>query len=218
MSTPNFLNALSRRQLIQLGLISGTGEEIYADVEDQLNERKVPEFKSSLIALQDEVKAGAKNAEKISTGYQSSLKSIDAAINALPESERQSPRFVLQVINGLLDTANSEYGAAIANNKISHTRLICGCDRFSPPKSPRMGDFEYDLSHSMFNSVSALCLDTPIACIWFKPLLTWPFCSPWEACTFNRCWVDHGFHGGKLQSKINPILPLLLLLLERSPF
>ncbi|MBD1842414.1 helix-hairpin-helix domain-containing protein [Cyanobacteria bacterium FACHB-63] len=94
-------------------------EEIYADVEDQLSERKVPEFKNSLIALQDEVKAGAKNAEKVSTGYQSSLKSIDIAINALPESERQSPSFVLQVINGLLDTANSEYGAAIANNKIT---------------------------------------------------------------------------------------------------
>ncbi|MER3434845.1 MAG: DNA uptake protein [Leptolyngbya sp. ERB_1_1] len=94
-------------------------EEIYADVEDQLSERKVPEFKNSLIALQDEVKAGAKNAEKVSTGYKSSMQSIEAAINALPEAQRQSPNFVLQVINGLLDTANSEYGAAIANNKIA---------------------------------------------------------------------------------------------------
>lgn len=94
-------------------------EEIYADVEDQLNERKVAAFKDPLIALQDEVKAGAKNASKVTSGYESSMKSIDAAINALPESQRQTPSFVLQVINGLLDTANSEYGAAIANNKIA---------------------------------------------------------------------------------------------------
>lgn len=94
-------------------------EEIYADVEDQLNERKVAAFKDPLIALQDEVKAGAKNASKVTSGYDASIKSIDAAIKALPESQRQTPAFVLQVINGLLDTANSEYGAAIANNKIA---------------------------------------------------------------------------------------------------
>ncbi|BAU14603.1 hypothetical protein LEP3755_51520 [Leptolyngbya sp. NIES-3755] len=94
-------------------------EEIYADVEEQLPERKVPEFKNSLIALQDEVKAGAKNAEKVNTGFKTSMQAVDTAINALPESQRQSPAFVLQVINGLLDTANSEYGAAIADNKIA---------------------------------------------------------------------------------------------------
>ncbi|MCU0552259.1 MAG: helix-hairpin-helix domain-containing protein [Leptolyngbya sp. Prado105] len=94
-------------------------EEIYADVEDQLNERKVASFKDVLIALQDEVKAGAKNASKVTSGYESSMKSIDAAINALAATQRQTPGFVLQVINGLLDTANSEYGAAIANDKIA---------------------------------------------------------------------------------------------------
>lgn len=94
-------------------------EEIYADVEEQLSDRKVPAFKDRLIALQDEVKAGAKNADKVSTGYKSSMQAIEGAISALPESQRQSPAFVLQVINGLLDTANSEYGAAIANNKIA---------------------------------------------------------------------------------------------------
>ena len=94
-------------------------EEIYADLEDQLNERKVAAFKDPLIALQDEVKAGAKNANKVSTGYKSSMQSVDTAIAALPKSQRQSPSFALKVINGLLDTANSEYGAAIANNKIA---------------------------------------------------------------------------------------------------
>jgi hypothetical protein len=94
-------------------------EEIYADVEEQLAERKVPEFKAPLIALQDEVKAGAKNAEKVSTGYNTSMQAVETAINALPATQRQSPNFVLQVMNGLLDTANSEYGAAIADNKIA---------------------------------------------------------------------------------------------------
>lgn len=94
-------------------------EEIYADVEDQLSERNVPEFKDNLIALQDLVKAGAKDSTKVGTEFKGSITSIDTAIAALPEAQRQSPSFILQVINGLLDTANSEYGAAVANNKIA---------------------------------------------------------------------------------------------------
>jgi Helix-hairpin-helix motif len=94
-------------------------EEIYADVEDQLNERNVKEFKTTLIALQDQVKAGAKDANKVSTEFKTSMQSVDGAIAALPDTQRNSPNFVLQVINGLLDTANSEYGAAIADGKIS---------------------------------------------------------------------------------------------------
>ncbi|MGA7935113.1 MAG: helix-hairpin-helix domain-containing protein [Kovacikia sp.] len=94
-------------------------EEIYADVEEQLQERNVKEFKTSLIALQDQVKAGAKNASKVTAGFKEAMQSIDGAISALPETQRTSPSFVLQVINGLLDTANSEYGAAIADGKIN---------------------------------------------------------------------------------------------------
>jgi DNA uptake protein ComE-like DNA-binding protein len=93
-------------------------EEIYTDVADQLNERKVKEFKTTLITLEDLVKAGAKDNTKVTTNFKSSMQSIDEAIAALPESQRQSPSFVLQVINGLLDTANSEYSAAIADGKI----------------------------------------------------------------------------------------------------
>ncbi|MEC4880347.1 MAG: helix-hairpin-helix domain-containing protein [Scytonema sp. PMC 1070.18] len=93
-------------------------EEIYVDVEDQLNERKVKEFKTSLISLQDLVKARPKDA-KVKTDFTSSVQSIDGAIAALPANERTQPRFVLQVMNGLLDAANSEYGAAIADGKIS---------------------------------------------------------------------------------------------------
>ena len=94
-------------------------EEIYADVEDQLGERNVPPFKEGLIALQDDVKAGAKDANKVSNEFKVSMKAIEDAIAGLPETQRQSSSFVLQVINGLLDTANSEYGAAIADGKIS---------------------------------------------------------------------------------------------------
>jgi hypothetical protein len=94
-------------------------EEIYADVEDQLGERSVKPFKDPLIALQDDVKAGAKDTNKVSTEFKAAVQSIDAAIAALPEKQRTSPAFVLQVISGLLDTANSEYGAAISGGKIS---------------------------------------------------------------------------------------------------
>ncbi|MGM3306361.1 helix-hairpin-helix domain-containing protein [Anabaena sp. WFMT] len=100
-------------------------EEIYVDVEDQLNERKVKEFKTTLVSLQDLVKSNAKSA-KLKTDFVASVQSVDGAIAALPADQRNQPRFVLQVINGLLDAANSEYGAAvakptegIANGKIS---------------------------------------------------------------------------------------------------
>ncbi len=93
-------------------------EEIYTDVADQLNERKVKEFKTTLITLEDLVKAGAKDNNKVTTNFKESMQSIDGAIAALPEAQRKSPAFVLQVINGLLDTANSEYGAAITDGKI----------------------------------------------------------------------------------------------------
>jgi hypothetical protein len=93
-------------------------EEIYADVEEQLNARKVKEFKSVLISLQDLVKAGAKDKAKIETDFNAAVTAIDGAIAVLPETQRSEPKFVMQVLNGLLDTANSEYDAAIADGKI----------------------------------------------------------------------------------------------------
>lgn len=92
-------------------------EEIYVDVEDQLNERNVKEFKTNLISLQDLVKSQPKDV-KVGSNFKASMQSVDEAIAALPTAQRQSPEFVLQVINELLDAANSEYGAAIANGKI----------------------------------------------------------------------------------------------------
>ncbi len=94
-------------------------EEIYADVEDQLSDRKVGEFKTNLISLQNLVKAGAKDKQKVDAAFKTSMQDIDNAIAALPIKERQAPAFLFPVINGLLDTANSEYGAAVLNGKIS---------------------------------------------------------------------------------------------------
>ncbi|MEG4241866.1 helix-hairpin-helix domain-containing protein [Microcoleus sp. MON2_D6] len=94
-------------------------EEIYANVENQLNERKIPEFKTTLTKLQDLVKAGAKDPAQVNAQFDTSMQAVDGAIATLPEAQRKDPKFVLQVINGLLDTANSEYGAAVANGKIS---------------------------------------------------------------------------------------------------
>jgi DNA uptake protein ComE-like DNA-binding protein len=93
-------------------------EEIYVDVEDQLKERNVPEFKTQLIRLQDLVKSKP-NDPQIGSQFEASMKAVDAAIAALPETQRKSSEFTLKVINGLLDTANSEYQASIANDKIS---------------------------------------------------------------------------------------------------
>jgi hypothetical protein len=93
-------------------------EEIYVDVEEQFQERNVPEFKTALMSLQDLVKSNPKDA-KLATNFEQSMQAIDGAMQVLPEQQRQSPEFVLQVIDGLLDAAGAEYGAAIADNKIS---------------------------------------------------------------------------------------------------
>ncbi|MBD2003085.1 MULTISPECIES: ComEA family DNA-binding protein [Cyanophyceae] len=93
-------------------------EEIYVDVEEQLQERNVKEFKTTLIGLQDLVKSKPKDPQ-VKNNFEVSMQAVDGAIQGLPEQQRQSPEFVLQVVNGLLDAANSEYGAAIANGKVS---------------------------------------------------------------------------------------------------
>jgi hypothetical protein len=72
----------------------------------------------ALMSLQDLVKSNPKDA-KLAANFEQSLQAIDGAMQVLPEQQRQSPEFVLQVIDGLLDAAGAEYGAAIADNKIS---------------------------------------------------------------------------------------------------
>ncbi|AHJ31393.1 helix-hairpin-helix domain-containing protein [Nodularia spumigena CS-584] len=93
-------------------------EEIYVDVEDQLNERQVKEFKTTLVSLENFVKSNPKDA-KVNTELTTSMQAVDGAIAALPAEQRSKPKFVLQVINELLDAANAEYTAAIADSKIA---------------------------------------------------------------------------------------------------
>jgi Helix-hairpin-helix motif len=92
--------------------------EIYIDVSDRLHEHKVKGFKTSLLELEDLIKAGATDLPQLSTDFTESIKSIDGAIAALPTSRKQSPNFILQVINAVLDNTNSEYGLAVSNGKI----------------------------------------------------------------------------------------------------
>ncbi len=93
-------------------------EEIYVDVADQLTERGAKDFKDSLMQVQDLVKSKPTDPQ-VQVKYDAAMAGIDQAIAVLPATQRQSPKFVLQVINGLLETAVSEYTAAIANGKIS---------------------------------------------------------------------------------------------------
>lgn len=92
-------------------------EEIYVDLEDQLNERQVPEFKETLTQVQELVKSKPKDAQ-VKPKFEAAMAAIDKAITALPENQRESVNFGLQVVNGLLETANAEYGAAITNGKV----------------------------------------------------------------------------------------------------
>lgn len=92
-------------------------EELYGNIEGQLSERNVPEFKTTLNELHDLSKAGSDKPETKET-YNEAMESIDGAIASLPENERNSPEFVLNVINEMLKTAAAEYSAAIANGKV----------------------------------------------------------------------------------------------------
>ncbi|MGQ4647237.1 hypothetical protein [Lyngbya aestuarii] len=93
-------------------------EELYGDIEGELPERNVKDFKTTLNKLNDTVKSQP-NAPELATQYQEATQEIDGAIEVLPATERQSPEFVLKVINRMLNTAGKEYEAAIADGKIT---------------------------------------------------------------------------------------------------
>ena len=92
-------------------------EEIYVDLEEQLNERQVPAFKETLTRLQDLVKTKPGD-PAIQTEFSAGMAAIDRAIAILPETQRQAPDFALQVVNGLLETATAEYTASISDGKV----------------------------------------------------------------------------------------------------
>jgi DNA uptake protein ComE-like DNA-binding protein len=93
-------------------------EEIYVDIQDQLPERNVPDFKQVLTNVQDLVKSKP-NDPQVATEYAAAMTAIDKAIAVLPASQLQSPSFTLKAVLEMLDTAVSEYTAAISNGKIS---------------------------------------------------------------------------------------------------
>ena len=93
-------------------------EELYGTVEGELSQRNVPQFKSTLNELYSLSKS-APDKPETTTAFKASEQSIDKAIAAIPESQRQSPEFVLGVINQMLKTAGEEYKAAITNNKFA---------------------------------------------------------------------------------------------------
>jgi len=92
-------------------------EEIYVDIEAQLPERNVSDFKEPLMQVQDLVKAKP-NDPQVKTAYDKAMNAIDQAIAAIPANQQQAPNFVMQVINGLLETATAEYTAAITDGKV----------------------------------------------------------------------------------------------------
>ncbi|MDX2212374.1 MAG: helix-hairpin-helix domain-containing protein [Oculatellaceae cyanobacterium bins.114] len=93
-------------------------EEIYVDVAEQLTERGVADFSEGLIQVQELVRSKP-NAPQVKTAYAAATQSVDEAIAVLPSEQRESPAFVLQVINGMLDTAAAEYTAAISDGKFT---------------------------------------------------------------------------------------------------
>jgi Helix-hairpin-helix motif len=93
-------------------------EEIYVDIEEQLSERGVDEFSDVLTRVQELVKSKP-NDPQIQSAYDEAMVAIDQAIAALPAEQLQSPAFVLQVINEMLETAVAEYTAAISDGKIT---------------------------------------------------------------------------------------------------
>ncbi|NJP10720.1 MAG: helix-hairpin-helix domain-containing protein [Leptolyngbyaceae cyanobacterium RU_5_1] len=92
-------------------------EEIYVDLEEQFKERNVPDFKDILTQVQDLVKSKP-NDVQVKPKFDEAMDAINKAIAALPDNQRQSANFALQVINGLLETATAEYTAAIADGKV----------------------------------------------------------------------------------------------------
>ncbi len=92
-------------------------EELYGDIEPQLSKRNVADFKVTLNQFHDGIKTNPKS-DQMKGLYENSMTAIDTAIAAVSPEKLQSPETILPVINGLLKTANAEYKAAIANNKI----------------------------------------------------------------------------------------------------
>jgi hypothetical protein len=92
-------------------------EELYVTVADQFPERGVPDFKNTMDETKDFIKNKPQD-PRVMSKFQAGMAAVDKAIAALPQTQRRSPKFATQAINGLLDSASAEYGGAISGNKI----------------------------------------------------------------------------------------------------
>ena len=92
-------------------------DELYALVEKLLEEYNAPQFREQLDKIYELARYEPANPE-INIGYKESVAAIDAAIDTLPPTELQSPQFLDQVIYEMLHTAEVEYEAGIANNRV----------------------------------------------------------------------------------------------------
>jgi hypothetical protein len=92
-------------------------EELYEVLKPHLEERTIPEFKSSLQKLHQLVKYKP-NDPNLNTYYSEVIKGIDTAIKSVSSTKSQSPDFIMALIRELLVVADEEYSAAIANGKI----------------------------------------------------------------------------------------------------
>ena len=96
--------------------ISHPVEELYSEIEPVLPEKGVEDFKPTLIQLQDLAKS-APDSPEMDALFDQSLASINEAIAAVPEEQRNSPDFVIDVMVEVLKNAATEYEAAIANGQ-----------------------------------------------------------------------------------------------------
>jgi hypothetical protein len=98
--------------------IGHPADELYSEIETVLPEKGVADFKPTLMQLHD-LSQTAPDSPEMKKLMTQSLASIDGAISALPEQERTSPEFVMNVIVEMLKTAAAEYEASIANNQFA---------------------------------------------------------------------------------------------------
>lgn len=97
--------------------IGHPAEELYGGIEAQLTTLKVPAFRAQLQQLHDLVKSNP-NSPQIAPQLAQVNRLIDGAIAAIPEADRTSPAFILEVMNKTLKSAAGEYRAAIAGNQV----------------------------------------------------------------------------------------------------
>lgn len=94
-----------------------TSLTLYGDLQTQLKERNVPEFQDRLQKLRDLLKSSPDDPQ-IQIEYEASIAAIDAAIDAIPSSKRQSAVFGMAVIDRILESAKQAYEQAISDEKI----------------------------------------------------------------------------------------------------